>query len=47
MSDELAFMPATELVAKYKSKTLSPVEAVKASVSRIESHGDKLNALPL
>ena len=47
MSDELAFMSATELVTNYKSKTLSPVEAVKASVARIESHGDKLNAFTI
>ena len=28
MTDELAFTSATELLAKYKAKTLSPVEAV-------------------
>ena len=44
MSDDLAFTPATELVAAYRAKTLSPVEATQAVLDRIETHNETLNA---
>ncbi len=47
VSDDLAFMPATELVAAYRAKTLSPVEATQAALDRIEAHNERLNAFYL
>ncbi len=47
MSDDLAFMPATELVAAYRAKSLSPVEATQAALDRIEAHNERLNAFYL
>ena len=44
VSDDLAFMPATELVAAYRAKSLSPVEATQAVLDRIEAHNERLNA---
>lgn len=44
MSAELCFMPATELVARYRAKTLSPVEVTRAVLDRIEALDPKLNA---
>ena len=47
MSDDLAYMPATELVAGYAAKTVSPVEATAAALARIREHDPKLNAFYL
>jgi aspartyl-tRNA(Asn)/glutamyl-tRNA(Gln) amidotransferase subunit A len=48
MADQdLAFLSATELVEHYRAKTLSPVEATRASLAQIGRHGDKLNAFVL
>jgi len=44
MTEDLAFMPATELIQNYRTLKISPVEAVRASLDRIERYGDKLNA---
>ncbi len=44
VSDDLAFTPATELVAAYRAKSLSPVEATQAALDRIEAHNERLNA---
>jgi aspartyl-tRNA(Asn)/glutamyl-tRNA(Gln) amidotransferase subunit A len=44
MSAELCFAPATELVALYRAKTLSPVEATRAVLARIDALNPKLNA---
>ncbi len=49
MSDdrELGFMPASALLDAYHRKTLSPVEATKAALARIERLEPKLNAFVL
>jgi len=47
MSDDLAFTPATELVAGYAAKTISPVEATTAALARIHEHNAALNAFYL
>jgi aspartyl-tRNA(Asn)/glutamyl-tRNA(Gln) amidotransferase subunit A len=47
LSRELAMMPATELLANYRTKTLSPVEATEAALARIHELNDQLNALCL
>jgi Asp-tRNA(Asn)/Glu-tRNA(Gln) amidotransferase A subunit family amidase len=45
--DELAFMPATELLARIKRRDLSPVEVVDSFLARIERINPKLNAYVL
>jgi aspartyl-tRNA(Asn)/glutamyl-tRNA(Gln) amidotransferase subunit A len=47
MSRDLALMPATELLAGYRAKTLSPVEATKAALARIAALNPRLNAFCL
>jgi aspartyl-tRNA(Asn)/glutamyl-tRNA(Gln) amidotransferase subunit A len=44
MTAELCFLPATELVARYRAKALSPVEVTRAVLARIEALNPKLNA---
>jgi aspartyl-tRNA(Asn)/glutamyl-tRNA(Gln) amidotransferase subunit A len=44
---ELGFMAATELLDAYRRKTLSPVEATKAALARLERLEPKLNAFVL
>ena len=44
MVTELAMMAATELLARYRKKTLSPVEAVTAALDRIALHNARINA---
>ena len=47
MSRELCFLPATELVARYRARTLSPVEVAGAVLDRIRALQPKLNAFCL
>jgi len=47
VSDDLAFMPATKLLSLYRKKKLSPVEATKAALDRIERFNGKINAFNL
>ena len=44
LSDELAYMSATELALKIRQKSLSPVEVVDAFIDRIEVRNPSLNA---
>jgi aspartyl-tRNA(Asn)/glutamyl-tRNA(Gln) amidotransferase subunit A len=44
MSAELCFLSATELVARYAAKTLSPVEVTRAVLDRIAALNPTLNA---
>jgi aspartyl-tRNA(Asn)/glutamyl-tRNA(Gln) amidotransferase subunit A len=44
LSDELAYMSATELLRQYRAKTLSPVEATQAALDRIERDNPRINA---
>ena len=44
MSDEIAELPAYELVRLYRTGKLSPVEAAQAALGRIEQHNAKFNA---
>lgn len=46
-SEELAYLSATELVERYRKKTLSPVEATEAVLARIEAHDGAVNAFVL
>src|SRR6266478_1818324 len=44
LSDELLFLPASELAKRIQSKALSPVDLTKAYLDRSEKLGPKLNA---
>ena len=46
MSDlELCYLPATEALQRFRSKTLSPVELLDAMLQRIEETEPVINAL--
>jgi aspartyl-tRNA(Asn)/glutamyl-tRNA(Gln) amidotransferase subunit A len=47
LSRDLALLPATELLANYRSKKLSPVEATKAALARIAALDGRLNGFCL
>src|SRR5258708_5182156 len=42
---DLCYLTATEAIAAFKAKKLSPVELLSAQIARIESSNDKINAL--
>jgi amidase/aspartyl-tRNA(Asn)/glutamyl-tRNA(Gln) amidotransferase subunit A len=44
LSDQLAYMSATELAQKIRQKDLSPVEVIEAFIQRIERRNPSLNA---
>ncbi|MBY8977516.1 amidase [Rhodobacteraceae bacterium NNCM2] len=45
MSDlDLCYLPATEAIARFKAKTLSPVELMEATIARAEAVEPKVNA---
>lgn len=44
MSDDIAYLSATDLTAAFAAKSLSPVEAVEAAYDRIERIEPKINA---
>ena len=46
-SNELIKMSATEAVARLRSKEVSPLDLVEASIQRIEAVDTKVNALPI
>ncbi len=46
-SDDLAYLTAEALIARYRDKSLSPVEATEAALDRIERHNDPVNAFVL
>jgi len=47
MSDDVALMTASRLVKLFRAGELSPVEATRAALARIERYDDKLNAFNL
>src|SRR5689334_24566502 len=44
MTDELSYLSAADLIAAYRAKRLSPVEATRAALDRIARLDGKLNA---
>ena len=44
MSDDVAYMSATELLAGYRAGRISPVDAARAALDRIEAFEPRLNA---
>ena len=47
MTEDVAFLSASELLRLYRAGQLSPVEATRATLERIERHGDAVNAFCL
>jgi aspartyl-tRNA(Asn)/glutamyl-tRNA(Gln) amidotransferase subunit A len=47
MADEIAFMPATRLLALYRAKELSPVEVAEDTLRRLERYEAAINAFVL
>ncbi len=47
MSDDLALLPASEMIAGYRAGRLSPVDTARAALARIERHNPALNAFIL
>src|SRR5438270_8232697 len=47
MADDIAFMPATRLLALYRSRQLSPVEVIEHTLRRLEIYESAINAVVL
>jgi aspartyl-tRNA(Asn)/glutamyl-tRNA(Gln) amidotransferase subunit A len=47
MADDIAFLSATELLARYRTKALSPVEVLGETLRRLETYEGALNAFVL
>src|ERR1051326_6303701 len=47
MADDIAFLPATELLARYRAKSLSPVEVMTETLKRLERYEAAINAFVL
>lgn len=47
MTDEIAFLPATRLIALYRERQLSPVEVIEESLQRLERYEGATNAFVL
>ena len=47
MADEIPFMPATQLLALYREKQLSPVEVIEHTLRRLEAYEGAINAFVL
>jgi aspartyl-tRNA(Asn)/glutamyl-tRNA(Gln) amidotransferase subunit A len=47
MTDDIAFMPATRLLALYRSGQLSPVEVIEHILLRLETYESGINAFVL
>ncbi len=47
MADEIAFMPATRMLALYRARQLSPVEVAAATLRRLETYEAAINAFVL
>src|SRR5207237_1798772 len=47
MQEDIAFLPATELLARYRAKALSPVEVMTETLRRLERYEGAVNAFVL
>jgi Asp-tRNA(Asn)/Glu-tRNA(Gln) amidotransferase A subunit family amidase len=47
VADDIAFLSATELLARYRAKSLSPVEVIEETLRRLETYEGALNAFVL
>ena len=44
MCQDLCFMPATEMIDRYRDRSLSPVEVTEAVLTQIETYDPAINA---
>ena len=44
-TDDLAYLPASELLARFRERKLSPVDVLEAQIRRIETLNDKVNCI--
>jgi aspartyl-tRNA(Asn)/glutamyl-tRNA(Gln) amidotransferase subunit A len=47
MAEETAFVPATQLLAQYRKRQLSPVEVIECTLQRLETYESAVNAFVL
>src|SRR5437763_16622026 len=47
MADDIAFIPATRLLALYRARQLSPVEVIEHTLRRLETYEGAINAFVL
>lgn len=47
MADDIAYLPATRLIALYRAKQLSPVDVIRETLGRLERYEGALNAFVL
>jgi aspartyl-tRNA(Asn)/glutamyl-tRNA(Gln) amidotransferase subunit A len=47
VAEDIAFLSATELLARYRAKSLSPVEVIEETLRRLETYEGALNAFVL
>ena len=47
MANDIAFLPATELLSRYRARSLSPVEVIETTLRRLETYEGALNAFVL
>ena len=44
-TDNLAYLPASELLTRFRERKLSPVDVLEAQIARIETLNDKVNCI--
>jgi Asp-tRNA(Asn)/Glu-tRNA(Gln) amidotransferase A subunit family amidase len=47
MTDDLCYLPASEALASFRARELSPVELMRATIDRVEAVDPVVNALPI
>ena len=47
MNDDLCYLPASDALALFRERELSPVELMKATIARVEAVDPVVNALPI
>src|SRR5262249_18089522 len=47
MADDIAYLPATRLLELYRAKDLSPVDAMRATLARLERFESRVNGFVL
>ena len=47
MADDLCYLPASEALALFRSRELSPLELMRATIDRIQAVDGEVNALPI
>ncbi len=47
VNDDLCYLPASEALALFRERELSPVELMEATIARVEAVDPVVNALPI